>query len=145
MIEEQFTSAEQEDHHQKSFARSWNCSASTPTRRKGLCSRRQAPDDLEGSSPISAPAAGVGGREEGIERAGQPRREPPHESFGINRAVGKLINTGVAATNNFVACVTLIKQRAQRTAIRSRAHVEHGAIEAATADLEAILKSHAPI
>ena len=59
--------------------------------------------------------------------------------LGINRASRELINTGIAATNNFVACVTLINKELKRRYPKPRNEWSTEQFEAAVADLEDVL------
>jgi hypothetical protein len=63
-----------------------------------------------------------------------------HRGHGpVNRAGRELINTGVAATNNFVACVTLINKELKNRNPKPRTEWSTEQFEAATAGLEDIL------
>ena len=59
--------------------------------------------------------------------------------LGINRAGRELINAGVAATNNFVACVTLVNKELKNKYPQPRQHWSTEQFETATAELESIL------
>ena len=59
--------------------------------------------------------------------------------LGINRAGRELINAGVAATNNFVACVTLINKELKNKYTQPRQQWSTEQFETATAELESIL------
>jgi hypothetical protein len=60
---------------------------------------------------------------------------------GINRAGRELINTGVAATNNFVACVTLINKELKKTYPKPRNEWSTEEFETAIAQLEGVINT----
>ena len=59
--------------------------------------------------------------------------------LAINRAGRELINAGIAATNNFVACVTLINKELKNKYPQPRQQWSTEQFEAATAEMEGIL------
>jgi len=142
LIEEQFTSAEQED----------------------IIKELRERLELLGLDPEQAEAivlAKSGART--ISKAAQPYQVLPQREWetrrkGLNEQVNRaanlltnrleikrsgreLINTGVAATNNFVACVTLINKELKRRYPKSRSEWSTEQFEAATADLEDVLNA----
>ena len=61
--------------------------------------------------------------------------------LGINRGGRDLINTGVAATNNFVACVTLINKEIKKTNTKPRKDWSTEEFEVALANLEGVINT----
>lgn len=59
--------------------------------------------------------------------------------LGINRAGREIINSGVPATNNFVACVTLINKELKKNNPKERKDWSTEEFEGAIKSLEGIL------
>ncbi len=140
MIEEQFTSAEQED----------------------IIKELREKLELLGLDPEQAEAIVLAKEtEKAVSKAAQPYQVLPQREWetrkkglneqvnraanllanrlGINRAGRELITLGVAATNNFVGCVTLINKELKNRNPKRRTEWNTGEFEAATAGLEDIL------
>ena len=80
MIEEQFTSAEQEDIIKELREKLESLGLDPEQAEAIVLSKDEREDDLQGRCALpSTPAAGVGDAKEGAERAGQPCRESPHQ------------------------------------------------------------------
>jgi DNA repair protein RadD len=140
MIEEQFTSAEQED----------------------IIKELREKLELLGLDPEQAEAIVLSkAGDKTITKAAQPYQVLPQREWetrkkglndqvnraatlllnrlGINRAGRELITIGVAATNNFVGCVTLINKELKNRHPKPRTEWSTEQFEAATAGLEDVL------
>jgi excisionase family DNA binding protein len=140
MIEEQFTSAEQEDII-KELREKLELLGLDPDQAEGIVLSKASPKTTsKAAQPYQVlPQREWETRKKGLNEQVNRAANLLTNRLGINRAGRELINTGVAATNNFVACVTLINKELKNRNPQPRNTWSTEQFEAATADLEAIL------
>jgi hypothetical protein len=140
MIEEQFTSAEQVDII-KELREKLELLGLDPDQAEGIVLSKASPKTTsKAAQPYQVlPQREWETRKKGLNEQVNRAANLLTNRLGINRAGRELINTGVAATNNFVACVTLINKELKNRNPQPRNTWSTEQFEVATADLEAIL------
>jgi superfamily II DNA/RNA helicase len=142
LIEEQFTSAEQEDII-KELQEKLESLGLDPAKAEELV---RVQSSTRTTSKAAQPYQVLPQREWEMRKKGlndQVNRAANLliNRLGINRAGRELINMGIPATNNFVACVTLINKELKKTYPKPRNEWSTEEFDAAVAGLENILNT----
>jgi hypothetical protein len=140
LIEEQFTSAEQEDII-KELREKLELLGLDPEQAEAIVlSKASSRTSSKAAEPYQVlPQREWETRKKGLNDQVNRAANLLVNRLGINRAGRELITAGVAATNNFVACVTLINKELKNKYPQSRSQWSTEQFEAATAELENIL------
>jgi DNA repair protein RadD len=140
MIEEQFTSAEQEDII-KELREKLELLGLDPEQAEAIVLSKASDKTItKAAQPYQVlPQREWETRRKGLNEQVNRAANLLTNRLGINRAGRELINNGVAATNNFVACVTLINKELKNRNPKPRTEWSTEQFEAATAGLEDIL------
>ena len=140
MIEEQFTSAEQEDIIKELREKLESLGLDPEQAEAIVLSKTSTRTTSKAAAPYQVlPQREWETRKKGLNEQVNRAANLLINRLGINRAGRELINAGVAATNNFVACVTLINKELKNKYPQPRQHWSTEQFETATAELESIL------
>jgi len=140
LIEEQFTSAEQEDII-KELREKLESLGLDPEQAEGIVlSKAGSRTTSKAAEPYQVlPQREWETRKKGLNDQVNRAANLLVNRLGISRAGRELITAGVAATNNFVACVTLINKELKTKYPQPRNQWSTEQFEMATAELEGIL------
>jgi len=140
MIEEQFTSAEQEDII-KELREKFESLGLDPEQADAIVLSKTSTRTIsKAAAPYQVlPQREWETRKKGLNEQVNRAANLLINRLGINRAGRELVNAGVAATNNFVASVTLLNKELKNKYPQPRQQWSTEQFETATAELEAIL------
>jgi DNA repair protein RadD len=141
LIEEQFTSAEQEDIIRE-LREKLESLGIDPEQAEALVLQKPGARTTRAAGPYAVlPVREWETRKKGLNEQVNRAANLLVNRLQINRAGRELINKGVAAGNNFVACVTLINKELKKKYPRPRREWSTEEFESATADLEHVLNT----
>jgi hypothetical protein len=141
LIEEQFTSAEQEDIIRE-LREKLESLGLDPEQAEALVLQKPGARTTRAAGPYAVlPVREWETRKKGLNEQVNRAANLLVNRLQINRAGRELINKGVAAGNNFVACVTLINKELKKKYPRPRREWSTEEFESATADLEHVLNT----
>jgi DNA repair protein RadD len=142
LIEEQFTSAEQEDII-KELREKLESLGLDPEKAEEIVLAKSSARTMSKAAQLYQvlPQREWETRKKGLNDQVNRAANLLTNRLGINRSGRELINTGVAATNNFVACVTVINKELKKKYPKPRNEWNTEQFEAAIADLEDILNA----
>lgn len=145
MIEEQFTSADQEDII-KELREKLDALGLDPEQAEAIVlAKTGARQTSKAAQPYQVlPQREWEARKAGLNDEVNRAANLLVNRLGISRSGRELMNTGIAATNNFVACVTLINKELKKKYTKSRNEWSAEEFGTATADLEEILNTLTP-
>ena len=140
MIEEQFTSAEQEDIIKELREKLESLGLDPEQAEAIVLSKTSARTTSKAAAPYQIlPQREWETRKKGLNEQVNRAANLLINRLGINRAGRELINAGIPATNNFVACVTLLNKELKNKYPEPRQQWSTEQFETATAELESIL------
>ena len=145
MIEEQFTSADQEDII-KELREKLDALGLDPEQAEAIVlAKTSARKTSKAAQPYQVlPQREWEARKAGLNDEVNRAANLLVNRLGISRSGRELINTGIAATNNFVACVTLINKELKKKYTKSRKEWSAEEFGTAAAGLEEILNTLTP-
>ena len=142
MIEEQFTSAEQEDIIKELREKLESLGLDPEQAEQIVLAKTSARTTTMAAAPYQVlPQREWETRKKGLNDQVNRAANLLMNRLGINRAGRELINAGVAATNNFIAGVTLINKELKNKCPQPRQQWSIEQFEAATNELEGILNA----
>lgn len=142
MIEEQFTSAEQEDIIKELREKLESLGLDPEQAEQIVLAKTNTRTTTKAAAPYQVlPQREWETRKKGLNDQVNRAANLLMNRLGINRAGRELINAGVAATNNFIAGVTLINKELKNKYSQPRQQWSTEQFDAATNDLEGILNN----
>lgn len=142
IIEEQFTSAEQEDIIKELREKLESLGLDPEQAEQIVLAKTSARTTTKAAAPYQVlPQREWETRKKGLNDQVNRAANLLVNRLGINRAGRELINAGVAATNNFIAGVTLINKELRNKYPQPRQQWSTAQFEAATNELEGILNT----
>ena len=142
MIEEQFTSAEQEDIIKELREKLESLGLDPEQAEQIVLAKTSARTTTKAAAPYQVlPQREWETRKKGLNDQVNRAANLLMNRLGINRAGRELINAGVAATNNFIAGVTLINKELKNKYPQPRQQWSTEQFEAAANELEGILNT----
>ena len=140
MIEEQFTSAEQEDIIRELREKLESLGLDPDKADEIVAAQSSARTTSKAAQPYQVlPQREWETRKKGLNDQVNRAANLLLNRLEINRASRDLLKTGISAANNFIACVTLINKELQKSYPKPRKEWRTEEFEKATADLESIL------
>jgi excisionase family DNA binding protein len=140
LIEEQFTSAEQEDIIRDLQEKLESLGLDPEAARELVIKQTSTEKRTPAAQPFQVlPQKEWEFRKTGLVNEINRAANLLVNRLGISRAGRDLINAGVPATNNFVACVTIINKEVKKRNAKERKHWSTEEFEAAMDSLESIL------
>lgn len=142
LIEEDFTSAEQEDIIKELREKLELLGLDPDKAEEIVLARAESRKTSKSAQPFKVlPIREWETRKKGLNDQVNRAANLLINRLGVNRAGRDIVNTGVAATNNFVACVTLINKELKREIPKQRKDWSTEEFEVAIKSLEHILNT----
>ena len=140
LIEEDFTSAEQEDIIKELREKLELLGLDPDKAEEIVLARAESRKTIKSAQPFQVlPIREWETRKRGLNDEVNRAANLLINRLGVNRAGRDIVNTGVAATNNFVACVTLINKELKKEIPKQRKDWSTAEFEGAIKGLENIL------
>jgi DNA repair protein RadD len=145
LIEEQFTSAEQEDIIKELRENLERLGLDPDQAERIVLERSNEKTTSKAAQPFQRlPIREWEMRRKGLNEEVNRASNLLVNRLGIGRGGRELINTGIAATNNFVACVTLINKELKKLNPKARKDWSTEEFESAIRSLESVLNTLTP-